>query len=199
MSRDTTKLPKTWPRQPFVGLALATMCGILCADSAPNASRIVLAAIVILALISLVLHSSAATYVFVAASFFFLHSLHLTETPGRRLAQELGDQSQSVTVHGVVVTEPKSSAHEFASFLLKLTALEVAGERRPSGATIFVRWRGTAQFGDELQLFGIAEPISAPRNPGEFDMCSYLARRDVRRQLFVGYEGDGVVLRHRGG
>ncbi len=199
MSRDTTKLPKAWPRQPFVGLALATMCGIFCADSAPNPSRIVLAAIVILALISLVLHSSAVTYAFVAASFFFLHSLHLTETPGGRLAQELGDQSQSVTVRGVVVTEPKSSAHEFASFLLKLTALEVAGESRSSSATIFVRWRGTAQFGDELQLFGIAEPISAPRNPGEFDMRSYLARRDVRRQLFVGYEGDGLVLRHRGG
>src|SRR5207244_5761941 len=52
---------------------------------------------------------------------------------------------------------------------------------------------------DELKLFGIAEAIAPPRNPGEFDMSSYLARRDVRRRLFVRYPEDGVLVRHGGG
>src|SRR4029077_8329763 len=39
-----------------------------------------------------------------------------------------------------------------------------------------------------------AEPIARPRNPGEFDMRSYLARQDVRRSLFVRYAEDGTVL-----
>src|SRR4029077_18437933 len=48
-------------------------------------------------------------------------------------------------------------------------------------------------------FFGMAEPISPPRNPGEFDMRSYLVRRDVRRTLFVRYAEDGVLLHHDGG
>ncbi|PYK32084.1 MAG: hypothetical protein DME57_01195, partial [Verrucomicrobia bacterium] len=55
------------------------------------------------------------------------------------------------------------------------------------------------EFGDELKLFGIAEPIAPPRNPGEFDMRSYLARQDVRRSLFVRYPEDGNVLREGAG
>jgi len=62
-----------------------------------------------------------------------------------------------------------------------------------------VRWKGTPEFGDELRFFGTAEPIAPPRNPGEFDMRSYLARRDVRRILFVRYPEDGVLIRHGGG
>src|SRR5205085_5539555 len=36
--------------------------------------------------------------------------------------------------------------------------------------------------------------IAPPRNPGEFNMRSYLARQDVRRSLFVRYLEDGVLL-----
>ena len=45
----------------------------------------------------------------------------------------------------------------------------------------------------------MAEVIAPPRNPGEFDMRSYLARRDVRRMLFVRYPEDGALIRHGGG
>src|SRR5439155_1211359 len=48
-------------------------------------------------------------------------------------------------------------------------------------------------------LFGTVEVIAPPRNPGEFDMRSYLARRDVHRLLFVRYPEDGTLIRHRGG
>src|SRR5205085_2563257 len=38
-----------------------------------------------------------------------------------------------------------------------------------------------------------------PRNPGEFDMRSYLACRDVHRMLFVRYPEDGTPIRHGSG
>src|SRR5207302_10011837 len=62
-----------------------------------------------------------------------------------------------------------------------------------------VRRQGALEFGDELRFFGTAEPIPPPRNPGEFDMRCYLARRDVRRILFVRYPEDGALIRHGGG
>ena len=188
-----------WPRQPFVGLALAAALGILCADFAPNTAQFALGAIAVLAIIALLLRTSLATYAFVAASFFYLHSLQVIDTPGLRLAAEIGGQPQNYMVHGVVVSEPKFSPNGFASFLFALRTIGSETEQRPSQATIFVRSRAPAEFGDELQLFGTLGPVPPPRNPGEFDMRSYLARRDVRTQLFVSYEGDQTLIRHRGG
>ena len=194
-----TKLKEIWPRQPFVGLALAAAAGILCAEFAPNISRFALGAIAVLAIIAFASRRSLATYAFVAVSFFYLHSLQVIDTPGLRLASQIGTQSQNCVVRGVVVSEPKFSASGFASFLFELETIGSEKDQRSSQATIFVRSRASAEFGDEIQLFGVLEPISPPRNPGEFDMRLYLSRRDVHTQLFVSYEGDQTLIRHRGG
>src|SRR5262249_17807850 len=87
----------------------------------------------------------------------------------------------------------------FATFLFRLESIEFEGEKRPAAATFLVRWRGSPSFGDELRLFGIAGPIASPRNPGEFNMRSYLARLDVRRSLFVRYAEDGALLKRCAG
>jgi ComEC/Rec2-related protein len=73
------------------------------------------------------------------------------------------------------------------------------GRTEPSDATILVRWKGSAVFGDELRLSGFISPIDPPRNPGEFDMRAYLERRDVRRVLFVSDQEGGVLLGRGGG
>jgi ComEC/Rec2-related protein len=177
---------------------LAAAFGIVCADLAPNISRPVLAVIAILAVAALVWQNSIATYAFVAASFFYLHSLQSVDTPGLRLAREI-NQSDNYTVSGAVISEPKLSTNGFVSFLFKLQTIGIETDQRSSAATIFVRSRASPDFGDELQLFGTAGPIPPPRNPGIFDMRSYLARRDVHTQLFVSYVGDQTLLRHHGG
>lgn len=198
-----SQLPPTvlppWPRQPFVGLALAAGLGILGADRAPNCSWPAWSIVAALLPLALVRRNSLWTYAFVAAGFFLLHSLRTTDTPGQRLARELGGEAETISTRGTVISEPKFSASGYATFLLRLSVIERAGEIRPAKATLFVRWKGVADFGDELQLLGIARPIAPPRNPGEFDMRAYLARRDVYDQLFVGYEGDGTLVRRRGG
>ncbi len=187
------------PRQPFVGLVSAAALGILLADFRPFSATIVLVIIGIAALAALIRPQLLITYTIVFCAFFWLHSARITNTSGQQLAARLGARNRAITVSGAVVTEPKTMGSGSATFLLQLHSIQLEGNTEPSEATVFVRWRGPVEFGDELQLFGIAEPIGPPRNPGEFDMQSYLKRQDVLESLTVHYPEDGSVLRRGGG
>src|SRR6476646_1543318 len=190
------------PRQPFVGLALIAAVGIIVAELVPVRSTVVIVVATVLAiciLVTLCWPKLAATYLIVAAGFFLLHKVATTNTAGQQLADKLGERPRVVTAIGCVISEPKTAPSGFATFLLKLKSIELEGRNQPANAIWQVRWKGAPEFGDELKFFGTAESIPPPRNPGEFDMRSYLARRDVRRMLFVRYPEDGTLIRHGGG
>src|SRR6266496_1633955 len=190
------------PRQPFVGLALMAAIGISFADVFPLPGvALIVATIVLAACMVIVAWRPAllATYAMVGIGFFLLHNLQTSNTAGQQLADELGNRPRVVTAMGCVISEPKIAPSGFATFLLKLNSIEFEGQKQATRAVWQVRWKGTPKFGDELKLFGIAEVIPPPRNPGEFDMRAYLARHDVRRMLFVRYTEDGALIRHGGG
>src|SRR5438874_12081358 len=190
------------PRQPFVGLALMAAVGIIVAEFVPVRSTVLTLAAIVLAICILVAFCRpklAATYLVVAFGFFLLHKFATTNTAGQQLADKLGERARVVTAVGCVMNEPKIGPSGFATFLLKLKSIELEGKTESTRTVWQVRWKGAPEFGDELKLFGIAEPMSPPRNPGEFDMRSYLARQDVRRSLFVRYPEDGVSIRKGGG
>src|SRR5438067_4198093 len=190
------------PRQPFVGLAGMAGFGIILADFLPLPSSALLAISIVVAICCIILlrwPMVTATYASVALGFFLLHDLQTSNTEGQQLAAQRGDRPRVVTATGTVVSEPKVEPNGFATFLLRLESIELEGGNERTGATWFVRWRGTPEYADELRLFGIAGLIAQPRNPGEFDMHAYLARRDVRRTLFVRYPEDGTLIRHSGG
>src|SRR5438270_11138565 len=190
------------PRQPFVGLALMAAAGIIAADFIPIPPiqwtlwtiGFVLIAAVLFWEPNLVL-----TYLLVGSGFFLIHNFRMVDTAGLRLARDLTERPRVVTGIGFVTSEPKVASNGFATFLFRLESIEFEGETSPTSATLLARWPGSPASGDELKLFGIAEPIAPPRNPGEFDMRSYLARQDVRRSLFVRYLEDGVSIRKGGG
>jgi competence protein ComEC len=178
------------------------MTGITVAEVVPAVPTAIISAAIVLGiciLIALCWPKFAATYLIVAAGFFVLHKLTTTNTVGQQLADKLGQRPRIVTAVGCVSTEPKIAPSGFTTFLLKLKSIEFEGKIEPTRAVWQVRWRGEPEFGDELKLFGSAEPIAQPRNPGEFDMRAYLGRRDVRRMLFVRYPEDGTLIRHGGG
>src|SRR2546429_884740 len=190
------------PRQPFVGLALGAAMGVIFADCFPLSPSILLAIsmlVVICAFLVLRWPSLIATYTIVGAGFFLLHNLQSSNTEGQRLAAEIGNSPRVLTATGFVISEPKIAPNGFATFLLKLESIELEGRKHRTHASWLVRWRGTPEYGDELSLFGVAEVIAPPRNPGEFDMGSYLARRDVRRTFFVRYPEDGALIQHGAG
>jgi ComEC/Rec2-related protein len=130
----------------------------------------------------------------VGATFFVLHSARITNTPADALAQLAGQQPRPANVTGIVTTEPKIEANGNATFLLKLRGAKIENQDIRTGATVFVRWRGRPNIGDELALFGTVQPIEVPRNPGEFDMRAYLARRDVKSLFIVRYPENGRIL-----
>lgn len=187
------------PRQPFIGIATAAATGILLADYAPSHSLILAVALGILAITALLWRHSLAVYAVVATGFFILHSMRTADSPAQRLATELGEKPRPVSVVGFVASEPKISATGSASFLLQAESIEIDGETRRCHVKFFARWRHAVEFGDEVRLFGTAERVGEPRNPGEFDMRSYLARQDVQRELIVRYAENGTVLSHTGG
>jgi ComEC/Rec2-related protein len=188
-----------WPRQPFLGLAISAMLGILAADHWPSCSLTVAAAIVALSIVAWLAGRSVALYALVAVGFFFLHSARTTETPGLLAARALGEAPQPITVRGAVISEPKISERGSASFLLEAESIDVDGETRPCRAKFLARWQHSVAFGDEVRIFGTAQTIEGPRNPGEFDMRAYMARKDVHRALIVRYPENGAVLNHGGG
>jgi len=190
------------PRQPFVGLAGMAGLGIIVADFSALPSSVLLAISIVVAVCCIILLRSPmviATYAIGGLGFFLLHDLQISNTEGQQLAAQLGDRPRVVTATGIVVSEPKIAPNGFATFLLRLESIELEGGNERTGATWLVRWRGTPEYGNELRLFGSAEVIAPPRNPGEFDMRAYLARRDVRRTLFVRYPEDGGLIRHGAG
>jgi competence protein ComEC len=190
------------PRQPFIGLAIMAAIGITIAEFFRLSPYVLLATAILIAFCAVVVlrwPRLVATYAIVGAGFFLVHGLRTSNTEGQQLAAELGNRPRVVTATGFVTSEPKIAPNGFATFLLKLESIEFEGRKQPARAVWQVRWRGAPEFGDELRLFGTAEAIAPPRNTGEFDMRSYLARRDVRRILFVRYPEDGALIRHGGG
>src|SRR5712691_1788964 len=190
------------PRQPFVGLALTAALGIVVADFFPVAATHWWLSAIVFALLVIPFFcwpNPGSTYLLVGAGFFLLHDFRIGDTAGLRLAADLSDRPRVVNAVGFVTSEPKVASNGFATFLFKLESIEFEGRSRSSNATLLVRWRGNSEFGNELKVFGIAEPIAPPRNPGELDMHSYLARQDVRRSLFVRYPEDGALLKRGSG
>src|SRR6266567_2041118 len=190
------------PRQPFVGLAGMAGLGIILADFSPLPSSALLTISIVAAVCFVILlrwPMVIATYAIVGLGFFLLHDLQTSNTEGQQLGAQLGNRPRVVTATGIVASEPKIAPNGFATFLLRLNSIELEGGNERTDTTWLIRWRGTPEYADELRLFGSAEVIAPPRNPGEFDMRAYLARGDVRRTLFVRYPEDGRLIRHGGG
>src|SRR2546430_5618868 len=107
------------PRQPFVGLALMAVMGIITAEILPLPSVALIPTAVILALCILTVARwprLLATYAVVGTGFFLLHNFQTKSTEGQQLADELGNRPRVVTVTGCVISEPKIAPSGFATF-----------------------------------------------------------------------------------
>src|SRR5437763_9804989 len=181
-------------RQPFVGLVLAAVTGIVAADYFSAITGPILFIAILGALAGLRLCCAPLVFALCGATFFALHSARIANTPGDELVQIAGAETRPANVIGIVTTEPKIEVTGNASFLLRLHKARINGQDFQTNATVFVRWRGRPNVGDELALFGTFQPIEPPRNPGEFDMRAYLARRDVKNLFIVRYPENGRIL-----
>ncbi len=186
-------------RHPLPGLALAGGSGILLAEFFPVPVTPLCLVLVLAGGWVLLRPNGWLAHGLVAALFFALHLVQLTDAPGRALHARLGERPRPVTVTGMVASEPKSSPNDFTTFLLRLATIELGGREETSAVTVRVRWKGTARFGDVIRLRGLLEPIPPARNPGVFDLRAYLARQDIFEGIFARYPEDGTILQAGGG
>src|SRR5437868_6613567 len=135
----------SFPRQPFVGIALIAALGIVVADFVSIAESDWLFWAIGFGLIAAALiwrPNAICTYGLIGCAFFLIHNFRTRDTVGLRLAIELTDRPRVVTAIGVVRSEPKVGAEGVASFLFQLESIEFEGRARPTTASLFVRWRG---------------------------------------------------------
>ncbi|MEO7725099.1 MAG: ComEC/Rec2 family competence protein, partial [Chthoniobacterales bacterium] len=186
-------------RLPLLGVALSAVPGLLLAEILALPLALLGPAIVLGTILNLLRPRWWLTHLLVAAFYFALHQTQLHDTPGRELKARLGDRPRTVAVSGTVASEPRLSPNDYTTFLLRLDSIELEGRAEPCAATVQVRWKANPKLGDEIRLTGMAEPIPPPRNPGVFDLRSYLARRDVFQSIFARYPENGTILRAGGG
>ncbi len=164
---DVTSRPSRWrARQPFVGLVIAAVLGVVIGDYFAIAARAWLPVTGVFALAAIAMYRwphVTSTYALAGFGFFLLHTFHTQDTPGQRLVERLGDRARVMTAIGTVTSEPKVAPNGFATFLITLKSVELEDTIVRSDASCLVRWRGTPELGDELRLFGIAELIAPPR------------------------------------
>ena len=147
-------------RQPFVGLVLAAIIGIVGADYFPAITVPIVLIAIAGALAALRWTFAPLVFAVVGATFFVLHSARITRTPADALAQIAGQQPRPANVTGIVTTEPKIEANGNVTFLLKLRSAKIDNQNVGTDATVFVRWRGRPNIGDELALFGTFQRLT---------------------------------------
>jgi len=182
------------PRQPLLAAALVAVCGILLGEFLHTPLPVLYVVLALGAVVSLIRPRSDLTYLLVGVAFFTLHIEREASAPGRALSARIGDRARPVTIIGTVASEPKFTPNDFTTFLLQLDNINLGGRQESCPATVRVRWKGNPQPGDRIRLRGLIETIPPPRNPGEFDLRDYLARRDVYNSIFARYAEDGAIL-----
>src|SRR2546423_8248166 len=92
-------------RQPFVGLVLAAIIGIVAADYFPAISRPILFIAILGVLAGLRWSYAPLVFALVGATFFALHSARITSTPADALAQIAGGPARPPSVTGIFTSE----------------------------------------------------------------------------------------------
>src|SRR2546423_14660992 len=97
-------------RQPFVGLVLAAIIGIVAADYFAAISRPILFIAILAALAGVLWSYSPLVFALVAATFFALHSARITSTPADAPAPIPTGPARPPRATGIVPTEPTNEA-----------------------------------------------------------------------------------------
>ena len=123
-------------RQPFVGLVLAAIIGIVVADYFPAISRPILFIAILGALAGLRWIYGPLVFALVGTTFFALHSARITSTPADALAEIAGGLARPASVTGIVTTEAKIEATGNASFLMRMHQAKIADQNFETNATV---------------------------------------------------------------
>ncbi|MES2572509.1 MAG: DUF4131 domain-containing protein [Verrucomicrobiota bacterium] len=197
---------KVWqwrPRQPFTGLIIPAVAGVISADWFESPLPPLLAVVAALATWCLLRRSTSGCWLFIFAAFFALHTVRHHGSNARALAENFGDGARVARVAGIVWSDPEPPAFFSrtirARFILRLTSVEFEeGLRWKGNALIQVAWAGAlpVAYGDRVELSGTGENLAPVRNPGQFDFTSHLHRKGIYSELRSRFPSDCRIVEH---
>ncbi|MEQ1859656.1 MAG: ComEC/Rec2 family competence protein [Chthoniobacteraceae bacterium] len=166
------------PRLPFLGLALAAVAGIVLADRFALPAAVLIGTFVVSALASLFVPRTWLCAFCASVSFASVHTFAFKQNPARVVAARMA------TVSGLVASDPEPLPY----FAFRQTG---TFRLRPEDGDVLVTWCGPLPaYGDRVTVSGWIEAIERPRNPGQLDFASHLARSGVFAQLETKYPQD---------
>jgi ComEC/Rec2-related protein len=173
------------PRLPLLGVALAAVTGILVAEYFHPSSLILGIATVAVLVLSFFRSSNVATLLAAAGCFALVHTWQWTDNPDRAWAAAIASEPRHVTVEGVLVDEPETSAPDLWRARLRVDRWNLGSGPIVRPAEIVVRWRSAepAHYGDRWRIEGQLAPFAAARNPGQFDTAQWYARQGIFLEL----------------
>jgi competence protein ComEC len=182
-------------------LALAACAGIGVADALPRCPAWAwLGAAAAAAVLTARWPGRSALLALCAAVFAFAHHARDRDPLREQLAGVLRPGGAVPAVlEGVVADapEPDASGRNF-SFPLKIESLKTTliGDV-PAGSRLYVHTRefpATLRYGDRISLTGLLRRPAAPRNPGEFDLPSFLRRQGYSAEFEASAAGDRLTV-----
>lgn len=183
-------------RAPCLGILGCAVAGILLSEHLPCSIPLAAFAAICFALAAFIRRSAAAFWLLVLTAFFLRHDLDWHLSPGRLPIDLLSQDIHIIHGAGIVTSDPVPLGHgsRFAHsrFEIQVTSGAAAA---PFPAQVY--WAGPAPaWGDEVAFSATINPISPPRNPGEFNLAAYLARRGFFAELACEYPDENRILAH---
>ena len=189
------------PRQPFLGIGIAAIIGILSAEWWPPGLPVALGTAAVLTLAALIVRRWWMCLAFCAAVFFALHEVRHHHSAGGAVAGLLHDGARTASVSGIVWSEPTSHigsrGEKRAAFWLKIASLRMNEEPVPFDGLCLVRWAGSAPgYGDVISIEGSSHTLQEMTNPGQFDMSDWLRRHGIHVEISARAASDCTITDH---
>ncbi len=116
------------------------------------------------------------------------------ESPAAGLARLLDASWQPVEAEFAVNGEPEAFGEAWR-FPARLHGIVIDDRPISTGAQMIVDWNGPPpSLGDRFRVIGAARNVPPARNPGQFDVASWLATNEIRSELSVARAADAEFL-----
>ncbi len=192
----TSVFPFLRQRLPFLGLLLAAIAGILFSDFVAWPSAPFCAASALFLIVALSRIRGPWIFLSVACAFACVHVWQTRESTSQELAALVKAGRFLVVARGSVSSDPVAYGDSHERFTMRVESLEIEGKAlRPSASVAVVTPAPAPAQGDQVTVTGSLQVIAPPRNPGEFDAKSWMARNGVTCQIDVAAAGDVLMDR----
>jgi competence protein ComEC len=176
-------------RIPLAGIAISAVAGILLAEHWVLDSRLLLSATVIGLLLGCGRRGLLPLWVGTAAVFAAAHVWQWNNDPDRLWAEALAGQPRTAQVTGVLTDEPaeisRTADEATWSGEMQAESWNIEGTKVTLPAKIRARWSSKTdpRYGDRWIIEGVISRPTPPRNPGQFNAASWLARQGIFLEL----------------